>query len=133
MGINADLVSEYQIAKNSYNIAKERFAKVENELCQEMLTNQVKSDVVAIGGRDWKVTVVQGETVSIDAAGLEEYLGKRNFKKLCTYKIDQKGVERGIKAPDIPLSAETAAPFVTINQSKPYMKVSKYSGEGDDV
>jgi len=133
MGINAELVSEYQIAKSALEIAKERFAKIENALCQDMLTSQIKTDVVTVGDRDWKVTVVQNETVSIDAKGLEEFLGKRNFKKLCTYKIDQKGVEHGIKAPDIPLTAESASAFVTINPSKPYVRISKYTGEGDDA
>ena len=102
MAINEGLVYEYQIAKAALEVAKERFDKVENELCQEMLVSQTKSDLVCVRGDDYKVTVVAGETVRIDEKGLRDFLGGRNFNKVCTKKVDRRLLEAAISDPLFP-------------------------------
>jgi hypothetical protein len=129
MAINEELVFEYQVAKAALEVAKERFDKVENELCQEMLVSQTKSDLVCVRGDDYKVTVVAGETVRVDEKGLEKYLGKRVFKRLCTYKVDKKLLEAAIKDPAMPLSPESLSAFISITPNKPYVRVTKDTGD----
>lgn len=129
MAISEELVAEYQVAKATLAAAKERFDKVENELVQDMLVQEIKSDLVCVRGKDYKVTVVAGESVRVDEIGLEKYLGKRNFKRLCSYRVDKKLLEAALTDPSIPLSAETAAKFITIVPNKPYVKVSDYKEE----
>lgn len=131
MAITEEMVADYQIAKAMLAAAKERFDKVENALCQEMLTTQTKSDLVCVKGLDYKVTVVAGETVRVDEKGLEKFLGKRVFKKLCTYKVDRNALEKAVASPDFALSPEELAAFVSITANKPYVRVSPYVEDGE--
>jgi len=129
MAIAEDLVLEYQVAKAAWEIAKERFDKVENELCQEMLVSKTKSDLVCVRGEDWKVTVVQGETVRIDEDGLRKFIGARQFNKVCIKKVDRKALEKAIVNPSFPLTPEELSAFVSITVNKAYVRITKDTGE----
>jgi hypothetical protein len=129
MAITAEMVLEYQIAKATLEQAKERFDKVENELCQEMLTTQTKSDLIDVRGDLTKVTVVQGETVRIDEQGLRGFLGGRQFNKVCTKKVDRRLLEAAVMDPMFPCSPEELSAFVSITTNKPFVRVTKDTGD----
>lgn len=123
MGITEEMVAEYEVAKATLEAAKERFVKVENALCQEMLVSKTKTDLIVVRGQKKQVTVVAGETLTIDSAGLKEYLGAVKFRKVCKPpKADGKLLEKAIKDGLIP--AEDAAQYVKITSNKPYIRVS---------
>jgi hypothetical protein len=119
MAITAEMVLEYQIAKATLEQAKERFDKVENELCQEMLTTQTKSDLID----------VRGETVRIDEQGLRGFLGGRQFNKVCTKKVDRRLLEAAVMDPMFPCSPEELSAFVSITTNKPFVRVTKDTGD----
>jgi preprotein translocase subunit SecD len=129
MAINETLVLEWQVADAALKVAKERFDKVTNELAQEMLVQEIKSDLVCVRGDDYKVTVVQGETMRIDDEGLRKAMGAVKFRKIVKSKVDRKLLEKAIK--DGVLDISNVSAFVSIAPNKPFVKVTP-AGDTDD-
>lgn len=124
------MLAEYNEAKRQKAEAEERFDKIENELAQAMLVEQIKSDLVDVSGDVYKVTVIAKETPRIDEAGLREFMGAVKYRKVCKPpRADVKLIEAAIRS-DV-LSAETAARFVTYTTGKPYLRVTPYT-EGEE-
>lgn len=126
MQIN-ELVAEWQIAKEAKEIAEERFDKIQNELSQYMLVNEIKSDLVSVSGKDYKVTVVAAESARVDSEGLKKAMGAVAFRKVCKQRVDNKLLEKAIA--DGVVSAEVASKFVTIQQNTPYARVTPLKDE----
>lgn len=122
-----ELVAEWQIADATLKAAKERFDKVQNELAQHMLVNEIKSDLVCVRGEDWKVTVVAAESTSVDADGLRQAMGAVAFRKVCKQRVDNKLLEKAIADGVVP--AEVVAQHVTIKPNTPYVRVTRVTGE----
>jgi hypothetical protein len=129
MAINETLVLEWQVADAALKIAKERFDKVTNELAQDMLVQEIKSDLVCVRGSDYKVTVVAGETMRIDDEGLRKAMGAVKFRKIVKTKVDRGLLEKAIKDGLIDIS--NAAAFVSITPNKPFVKVTP-AGDTDE-
>lgn len=126
MQIN-ELVAEWRIAKEAKEIAEERFDKVQNELTQFMLVNEIKSDLASVSGRDYKVTVVAAESTRVDAEGLRKAMGAVAFRRVCKQRVDNKLLEKAIA--DGVVSAEVVSEHVTIQQNTPYARVTPVTGE----
>jgi len=130
MAINEELVLEWQVADATFKAAKERFDKVTNELAQEMLVQEIKSDLVCVRGDDYKVTVVQGETTRVDDDGLKKAMGAVKFRRVTKTKVDTKLLEKAVK--DGLVDIDTVAAFVSITPNKPFVKVTRVVGDHDD-
>jgi transcriptional antiterminator Rof (Rho-off) len=122
-----DMVAEWQVAKATLEAAKERYDKITNDIAQQMLVEGVKSDLVHVHGTDYKVTVVQSETLKVDEDSLVKALGKRMYNKVSVRKVDKKMLELAIK--DGEISPQAVANSMVISKSTPYIRVSQSTGE----
>lgn len=125
MVITPSMVAAYNEAKAEKIAAEERFAKIESDLCQAMLVDEIKSGLVSVSGDVFKVTVVAKETTRIDDNGLRKLMGAVAFRKVCKPpKADGKLLEKAIK--DGLVTADAVSPFVSFTENKPYVLVSRY-------
>lgn len=122
-----DMVAEWQIAKATLDAAKERFDKITNDIAQHMLVEGVKTDLVHVHGSDYKVTVVQSETLKVDEDSLIKALGKRMYNKISTRKVDKKMLDLAIR--DGEIDPQAVAGSMIISKSTPYIRVSQSTGE----
>jgi hypothetical protein len=120
--LNEELVLEWQIADATLKTAQERFDTITADLAKAMIDAEIKSDLVCVRGQDTKVTVVQGETLSIDETALCTAIGKRAFNKVCTQKVSRELLEKAVV--DGRISEQTVAGVITIKPRKAYVKVT---------
>jgi hypothetical protein len=120
--LNEEMVLEWQIADATLKAAQERFDKITADLATAMIDAQIKSDLVCVRGQDTKVTVVQGETLTISDSILIAAIGKRAYNKVCTQKVDRKLLENAIDKGQIdPLSVAAA---ITLKPKKAFVRVT---------
>jgi len=122
-----ELVAEWQIADAALKIAKENFDKKTNDLASHMLLEGIKSDLVNVHDKDYKVTVVESERLKIDEDHLIKAIGKRIYNKVSVRKVDKKLLETAIKNGEINPAAISGS--VVISKSTPYLRVTPHTGE----
>lgn len=122
-----EMVAEWQIAKATVETAQERFDHLTNEITAYMITEGVKSDLVRVRDKEWKVTVVQTERVKVDDDHLIKMIGKRLYNKVSIRKVDKKLLDDAIKEGAI--DPAMISNSVVISTSKPFMRVTEYTGE----
>lgn len=120
-----DKIMQWQQAKEEAEAAKERLEKITSEIANEMLINEIKSDFVVINDSEYKVTVVQSETLKFDEQALYDALGKRGFSKIADLKLNKKKLEVAVR--DGHVDPELVSRSTVIAKSSPYIRVSEHT------
>jgi len=125
-----DLLRRYAEARRAEEDAKRRRALVEEELMAEMTKSQLKSTSTRDGGKRLQVTYVQGETASIDEAGLRKALGATAFRKYTVEKLDRKRLEAAMDTGEV--DPIVVGQFVSVAPSKPYLRFTEKEDTVDE-
>lgn len=120
-------LEDWQDAKEDVDISKARLDEITLALSQQMLEEGLKSEIQTVKGVEYRVTVVQRETMKFDEDSLYQAMGKRAFSKISNLKLDSKKLEAAIK--DGAISAELVSRNTVISKSNPFIRVSLYVGE----
>lgn len=94
-----------------------------------MVRQQQKSTSTVDGGKRYQATYVQGETTSIDEAGLRKELGATKFRKYTTEKLDRKKLEAALELGEV--DPIVVGRFVQVKASNPYLRFTEKEA-GDD-
>jgi len=116
-------LADWQQAKSDADSAKERLDEITRSLAENMIDAGIKSDIEQVDGVDYKVTVVQKETMKFDENTLLKSLGKRAFSKVSNLKLDNKKLEAAIR--DGSIDPELISRNTVISKSNPYLRVTE--------
>jgi hypothetical protein len=111
--------------------AQDAFEEADRAVSDHMQANHIKTADVDVVGQDFKVTLVERETMKINERELLAFIGKRNFNKVCVQKVDRKLLEMAVAKPDFPLSVTSLSKFVSISKSKPFLRVTEHEEDTD--
>lgn len=121
-----DLVEARQAAQEALIKAQDEFDDADRAVTAFMKSEQMKTSDVTVSGKDFKVTLIERETMRIDEKGLKDYIGARAFNKVCVKKVDRKLLETAVTDPSFPLNVEGLSKFVTITTSKPFLRITEH-------
>jgi hypothetical protein len=76
-----------------------------------------------------RATIVHAERVTVDGEGLKATLGTRKFNTVADYKVNQAKLTKAIE--DGKIDQEVVAPFLTVKDSKPYIRLTEAEEEND--
>ena len=124
-----ELLKQYKELETVVALAKTKMTEISDQIKTELFSEGKKTDLVDLDEWQYKVTVVERETVSFDDSKIEKYIGKRAFNKICKQTIDRKLLEVGIKTGEIP---EGVLKYATVTKSSPYLRITQYNGEPDE-
>lgn len=125
--LNDDKIAQWQEAKKAYEAAKQNLDSITSEIAEEMISREIKSDTVVVNNVEYKVTVVQTESVKFDENSLFESMGKRAFDKIADLKLNKKKLEAAIR--DGRVDAELISRNAIISKSTPYIRVTERNDE----
>jgi hypothetical protein len=125
-----ELAEQWRQAEEELKTAKQRFDDLTNEIAQMMIVSGVKSELAYIEDREYKITVVERETLKFDEDSLLKAIGKRAFSKISNMRVDRKKLEQAVRSGEI--STELIAANTVVSRSAPYLRVSEYKEEPED-
>jgi len=125
-----DLLGRYAAARRKAEDAQREVKLLEEELAARMVKEQRKSAELHDGGKLVRVTYVQGETTSIDEAGLKKALGAAEFRKYTQEKLDKKKLEDALDRGDV--DPIVVGQYVKVNPSRPYLRFTEKEHRDDE-
>lgn len=124
-----ELVDEYRRADEEAKAARSRADEAQVRVAAFLRDASAKSMVATIDERDYKVTIVERETIKFDEKKMLHDLGVRKFSKIAQLKLDRVLLEQAVATGDI--SHEYLAKVSSVAKSNPYIRVTECTGDDD--
>lgn len=124
-----ELVDEYRRAEDEAKAARARADEAQAAVAAFLRESSAKTMIATLGDRDYKVTVVERETIKFDEKTMLHDLGKRRFSKIAQLKLDRVLLERAVAAGEI--SHEYLAKVSIVAKSSPYVRITDCTGDAD--
>jgi hypothetical protein len=122
----AHLASSKKLKEQADALVKDAELKVV-DLMHKM---REKSYISTVGELQFKATVVHAERIKVDGEGLKATLGTRKFNTVADYKVSQSKLTKAIE--DGKIDQEVVAPFLTVQETKPYIRLTEAQEEETD-
>lgn len=95
-----------------------------------LVKEQRKTAEVQDGGKEYRVTYVQGETTKIDEQGLRKALGAANYRKYTKETLDRKKLEEGMDKGEV--DPIVVGQHVQVVPSKPFLRFTEKEAKEDE-
>lgn len=122
-----ELVDEYRTADEEAKAARTRADEAQAAVAAFLREASQKTLVASLKDGDYKVTVVERETIKFDEKKMLHDLGKRRFAKIAELKLSRGLLEQAVTTGEI--SHEYLATVSLVSKSAPYIRVTE---TGDD-
>jgi DNA integrity scanning protein DisA with diadenylate cyclase activity len=126
-----ELLLNYQEAELDLVKAQDHLDRQKSEIVQWLKDNQMKSDYARVDDHNYRVTMVTRETMKFDEVTLMAALGKRRFARIAKMKIDRALLEKAVASGEI--DANLVANCTVVAESDPFLRISEFTGDPDDV
>jgi hypothetical protein len=123
-------IAHLAIAKKTKEQADEMVKSAELKVIELMHKTREKSHITTVGELHFKATVVHAERIKVDGEGLKATLGTRKFNTVADYKVSQSKLTKAIE--DGKIDQEVVAPFLTVQETKPYIRLTEAQEEEND-
>ena len=124
-----ELVENYQEAERDLVLAQDRLDREKKAIVAYLQEAKQKTLIATVDKRDWRVTVVERETIKFDETVLYKSLGKRKFARIANLKLDRKLLEQAVAAGEIDMDLVSSCSVVS--KSDPFIRVTDATGEPD--
>lgn len=118
-----ELVGEYRRAEEESKAARARADQAQAAVAAFLRERSEKSMVATVGDRDYKVTVVERETIKFDEKAMIHDLGRRQFAKIAQLKLDRVLLDQAVSAGQI--THEYLASVSIVSKSAPYVRITE--------
>jgi hypothetical protein len=124
-----ELVEAYKVAEQDMKDAQEDLDTCKKAIVAYLQAAKQKTLIATAYERDWRVTVVERETIKFDEASLFKELGKRRFARVADLKLNKNLLEQAIASGEIDMDLVSACSV--ISKSDPFLRVTDATGDPD--
>lgn len=109
---------------------EERLAEFDSQIMEALEAVEDNRTTVEYDDQEYSVVRVQGTRVSYDQKKLRKAVGAIQYKALCREVFDAKLLEQAIR--DDKIKTSTVSKCATIENNKPYLRVTPVEHKNDD-